>query len=346
MPTNRNDRIASLFRAAERKGEYLVACEEPIRQCLARRVNRGSVVRVRQGMYVRAEYLRGLTRAQKDFHLIKTCQSMHPDWVFCHASAGRVYGMPVGYDEDNAVHIATTKATRSPSSAGVKRHVVEGDAQDIMQGIRVTSFERTLFDCMRTASFKRSIALADWVLRMTDASRGYYINAFLLMGRNLDGTWRAIRAMRYADARSESPGESMARAAMIELGFCLPDLQVELPQPLDPSKLYRTDFAWQLPDGTCVLGEFDGMVKYRQHQTGSSGVSMRAISDERKREASLSLYGMPIVRLTYADIMNSKKLSSILSAYRIPRSERIARFEAYLVKKRSTSAQIFTFTEW
>ena len=64
MPTNRNDRIASLFRAAERKGEYLVACEEPIRQCLARRVNRGSVVRVRQGMYVRAEYLRGLTRAE------------------------------------------------------------------------------------------------------------------------------------------------------------------------------------------------------------------------------------------------------------------------------------------
>ena len=40
--------------------------------------------------------------------------------------------------------------------------------------------------------------------------------------------------MAYADGRSENGGESIVRGIMIDLGFALPELQVEIEDPLCP----------------------------------------------------------------------------------------------------------------
>lgn len=64
-----------------------------------------------------------------------------------------------------------------------------------------------------------------------------------------------------ADGKSENGGESLARAAMIELGFVRPELQHEFPNETNPKWPYRVDFAWKV-GGKLIVGELDGADKY------------------------------------------------------------------------------------
>lgn len=64
-----------------------------------------------------------------------------------------------------------------------------------------------------------------------------------------------------ADGKSENGGESLARAAMIELGCVRPELQHEFPNETNPKWPYRVDFAWKV-GGKLIVGELDGADKY------------------------------------------------------------------------------------
>ena len=152
--------------------------------------------------------------------------------------------------------------------------------------------------------------------------------------------------MRYADARSESGGESIARAAMIRQGFALPELQVDLPQPMNHQRSFRVDFLWNRLDGGRVIGEFDGMQKYEDEAMLGGRSSLRALADEQHREAQLTLYGMPIVRFSYQDVMDDRRFVELLDRYGVPRSDEVACFERRLERSRSASAQIFTVCAW
>ena len=147
--------------------------------------------------------------------------------------------------------------------------------------------------------------------------------------------------MFYADPRSGSGGESIARAAMIALGYALPDLQAFFPDPIDPAKGYYVDFLWETVDGTRVIGEFDGMAKYVDEAFLKGRSSVRALADEKHREARLSLYKLPIARLSYSDVMNESALRATLDGYGIPRSEEVARHQRRLRESRSRSALVF-----
>lgn len=129
---------------------------------------------------------------------------------------------------------------------------------------------------------------------------------------------------------------------MIREGFALPELQVTLPQPLSPQRFFRVDFLWTRLDGSMVLGEFDGMQKYEDGALLGGRSSLRALADERHREAQLTLYGMPIVRFTYQDVTNASRFVELLDRYGVPRSEEDARIERRLTRSRSASAHIFT----
>lgn len=73
--------------------------------------------------------------------------------------------------------------------------------------------------------------------------------------------WQSM--LRFADARSESPGESRSRVIIDQLGFTMPELQTTV-RPRSGG-LRRLDFDW---DADGVIGEFDGELKYRSEDTG------------------------------------------------------------------------------
>lgn len=323
-------------------GMCLVAPSRRVRDVLRRRIERGEAIKPVRGMYVRAPYWNSLSKPQRMLHVMRTLQSLHPDWTFCCESAAVAFGLPVSYGEMDVVHVATTRGNRNAKSRDVQWHVIDDEEFAVVRGFRVTPLARTVFDCMRTTDFPQALAIADGALRVSRTSSSSFVRRFERIGGSYPGKAHAIRTMRYADARSESGGESIARAAMIREGFALPELQVVLPQPLNPQRFFRVDFLWTRLDGTMVLGEFDGMQKYEDEALLGGRSSLRALADERHREAQLTLYGMPIVRFTYQDVTNASRFVELLDRYGVPRSEEDARIERRLARSRSASAHIFT----
>lgn len=106
-------------------------------------------------------------------------------------------------------------------------------------------------------------------------------------------TWpRASRArsmLTLVDARSESVGESRCRVELATHGIRLvPQHEVRSPSG---RLVARADF---LVEGTNVLVEFDGKVKY--------AAGPEALWAEKKREDRLRALGYVVVRLTWADL--------------------------------------------
>lgn len=73
----------------------------------------------------------------------------------------------------------------------------------------------------------------------------------------------------WAEPCAESGGESLARATMVKLGFEMPYLQVELPDPIDHCKRFRLDFVWRDESRRLISGEFDGKAKNQKNQVES-----------------------------------------------------------------------------
>ena len=107
---------------------------------------------------------------------------------------------------------------------------------------------------------------------------------------------------------------------MIELGFAVPELQVEVARPLEPNRTFRIDFCWTLQDGSRVFGEFDGNAKYEDPRLLKGRSAARVLADEQHRESQLTLLGTPMLRLCYRDIIDPARLGAILSSYGIPRA--------------------------
>ncbi len=325
-----NDRLVDLaLTEAERCGMLLVPGDKHMRQLLERRLAHApggtgindhmSTVCPRHGMYARRAYWQKLSKTQRYIHLLRTMQGVNPQWVFCTQSAAVAHRLPVAHRFLTEVHIASRRARRS-SAEKVVRHVVRDADVVVASNVRVTSLLRTGFDCARAFDFGHGLAICDALLRRLGWNPDQLVNAFQgIPGRHRQRR-QAICAARHANALSESAGESMARAAMIELGFAVPELQVEVARPLEPNRTYRIDFCWTLQDGGRVFGEFDGNAKYEDPRLLKGRTAARVLADEQHRESQLTLLGAPMLRLSYRDIMDPARLTAILTSYGIPRT--------------------------
>lgn len=338
----RNKEIDQLLLAAERSRSCLGTTDARCRDALRHRMRRGEVVKPALGVYARSAYWSGLSEKERALHIMRAQQKLHPDWVFCGFSAALLYGLPVVYREINQSHLASSSECRPPSRRSVRWHVIDDIRPATMQGIRATPFERTVLDCMRSSDFGMALAIADAALRRPRVSRAHLMEYFRLNGKGLSGVRRAMKALLYADARSESPGESIARAAMIRDGFALPDLQVALPSMVEPSRGYRVDFMWMREDGARVIGEFDGRVKYSDPSILQGATPLDALIAERRRELELSMHGMPIVRFGWREVTHPAELRKLLVAYGVPRSELFAREVGAVLRSRTVSAKTFS----
>jgi very-short-patch-repair endonuclease len=100
-----------------------------------------------------------------------------------------------------------------------------------------------------------------------------------------------VRAMLgFVDGRSESVGETRCRIELMAHGIQLTP-QVPIREP-NGGLIGRVDF---LVEGTMVIVEFDGKVKYAD---GDANV----LWDEKRREDRLRALGYTVVRITWADL--------------------------------------------
>ncbi|MBB5750231.1 type IV toxin-antitoxin system AbiEi family antitoxin domain-containing protein [Micrococcus sp. TA1] len=122
----------------------------------------------------------------------------------------------------------------------------------------------------------------------------------------------------FADARSESVGESLSRAVIHEAGFVVPELQYAV---LDTAGtlIARTDFYWE---DIRLTAEFDGLVKYtgRLARPGAGGpVGQDALIREKHREDAIRRQGYGMARWICPDLFTRCRFEAILEQHGVPR---------------------------
>lgn len=131
------------------------------------------------------------------------------------------------------------------------------------------------------AALRRGMVTAEELTACADA-----------LPRGVRGVAAVRAAVAQADARRESPGESLTALVCHQLGYVLVP-QVEIGP-------YRVDF---MVEGTNVIIEFDGAVKYDDRT---------ALLREKRREDELRAMGFVLVRLMWADLSHPQAVAAKL----------------------------------
>ncbi len=270
-------------------------------RAIAALVRGGVLVRLRRGCYIRGR----TWAAQKPWvrsrqliaaHAHGTLTTSGGGLVYSHTSAARLHRLFL-WDVDDRVHV-TQKKTPSPISHGRdvvahSRMLEEGEVV-FVDGLPCTSLERTVVDCCLMLDYRQSLVLMDHALRTgADATRLAQLCA-ALSGRN--GVLSLRRAVKNADARSESPGETLSRELLMRLRIEPPELQVEV---RTTEGRHRLDFAWR--DKKLAL-EFDGRVKYFDYAP-----TEEVIFQERQREKALMEDGWTFIRIKWRDLFQEQE---------------------------------------
>ncbi|NHT18657.1 type IV toxin-antitoxin system AbiEi family antitoxin domain-containing protein [Cellulomonas sp. IC4_254] len=276
---------------------------------LRRATRAGALVRVRHGTYVPAEAWAAADEAERHRLRVLAAARRLRAPVFGRESAAAVWRLPLLGDWPRDVHVLVPLASGTPSSPGVRRHrVADPAATRCVDGLAVTTVARTVVDLARAGSFARGLVLADDALRRRGVSPDDLAREVAAAG-----TGRGVRAARRvvaeADAGAESPGESLSRARMIELGLPQPVLQREVRD--HRGLVGRVDFLWERLG---VVGEFDGRLKYRAGGVGDRTADEDRVWAEKRREDRLRAAGLRVVRWTWQDALHPARLASVLAS--------------------------------
>lgn len=277
---------------------------EPTR---SRRAGQLEYVQVRRGVWIRAELWHAMLPVTRHAALVQaTALRCAPDSavIYSHESAAALWGMPRIEAWPDVAHVTTIVPIRS--SARVRRHHGEIDSYLTGQGLRLTTPARTVVDLARTGSFVTALAAADFALRhgLTTPDN--------LVAEAGDLPWRgrgrvaAQLVAELADGRAMSAGESLSRAQMFVLNLPRPDLQVECTDEL--GLIGYADFGWE-----GVVGEFDGLVKYRVPGGADPREAGRVVWQEKQREDRIRATGRRVARLVWADALTPVRLARKLA---------------------------------
>ncbi|WP_104083607.1 hypothetical protein [Cryobacterium sp. Y11] len=254
---------------------------------LRRDIARGLLERVSRGLYYPSVRWNQLREDQR--YLIRVrgaALARRGQAVLCHHSAAVIWGLPmlIGWPSD--VHLLTERATGGRSDPGIRRHALGVDARDIttIDGLLVTTIERTVVDLAATLDLKSAVALVDRALYQDRFGRTRTLTTKDALLATLErmlpfrGSRRARAIIQFATHLSGSPAESASRVNIALSGFPEPELQH--PFTVD-GKECETDFYWLQIDG---VGECDGRDKYFNPEFLAGRSPEQVQYDEKLRE--------------------------------------------------------------
>ena len=212
--------------------------------------------------------------------------------VLAGASAVAAYGLPLVGTVLRRVEVVDGSPGRVRTSL-LRRHLRRRGTEVVRVGGHLAvALPDSLIDLARWNGLMAGVAAMDAALHNGLCSADALQEALARLPETARGGPRARQAVRLADGRSESPGESMSRVRMWEHRLPKPELQVSA---RGGSELYILDFYW--PDLE-VAGEFDGRVKYRSASFGQDPEDV--VWREKLREDALRASGLTVARWTWA----------------------------------------------
>lgn len=253
----------------------------------------GALTRLRRGVLVDGATWR--TSTPWDRHALRArafaASLLVPDegrLALSHHSALAVLGLSTfGVDDD--VHMCRLRPGRSYRSAGLRVHgTVSAEHTTLVDGIRVVSPALACLGVAAAFGVEAGLVAADSALRTQRCGRDDLAEVLDLPALRV-GRGAARLVTELADGRRESAGES--RSGWLLHGLPIPR---PVPQVLIRDRregvVARVDF---LLEGTKVVVEFDGMLKY---------AGVLDVHAEKRREDRLRDLGYEVVRITWDDL--------------------------------------------
>jgi hypothetical protein len=281
---------------------------------LRRLRDRGELVRVRRGCYMPRPEWEVLTSEQRHIaraHAVAANASIEP--VFSHFTAAALHGIPIAGPHPREVHVTIPQGAARRRQVELTSHSLPLGPEQVgrVDGLLVTSRERTLVDLCTWTTLQSAVVSVDWGL-----ARGVSRLDLHAELERLNPTKRrraAEQVIEFADSASGSPGESVSRAGMLLLGFEIPDLQVAL---ADQDGFAGTvDFFWP---SVQLIGEFDGMVKYSRDEYLKGDSPAEAVVREKVREDRLRATGRGFLRWGWDVANDLRGLGDLLRRAGVP----------------------------
>lgn len=214
-----------------------------------------------------------------------------------HATAAAMHSLPLYKVRHDRIDMTYPGVHPRRRGADVVRHHADLPEADVVEidGLRVTSLERTVYDVIRTVSLEAAVVCFDAALRSIawdDDTNVYDTAAAEDFRRRVQeriaahSGARGIRQARFvaefADGRAQLPGESISRLWMWQLGVPTPELQYRVDFP--DGKYALLDFAWpQL----ARWAEFDGRIKLEDAELLAGRTPEEVIERQNRRERSI-----------------------------------------------------------
>lgn len=129
---------------------------------------------------------------------------------------------------------------------------------------------------------------------------------------------RLQAAWSFADGRAESPGESLSRAAIHELGFVVPEPQRDVYDAAG-QWIARVDHWWE---EITLAGEFDGKSKYSSGFRKPGDSWQDVLVREKEREDAIRRTGAGVMRWVWKDIRDLPRFERLLVHHGVPRRMR------------------------
>lgn len=265
-------------------------------------VRQAQLLELRPGMYTTSNPEAAPGLARRDLVLARVAaakSSLGTDYWFSHATAALLHGLWT-YRLADRVHLTQLyppQIRREDDSWDhryrVTRHWTRlpHRDRDVVNGLPVTTLERTAVDCARSLGPAPALVVVDSALH-NGADRAI-IEQILRESRGKRGVVQARRIFDLADDGAESPGESLVRLMMIEQGFPRPETQVPVETALG---VKWVDVGW--PEARVGI-EFDGEIKYTDLADGDpEGVQRRELS----RHAAIEAEGWRLTRAAWPDV--------------------------------------------
>jgi very-short-patch-repair endonuclease len=207
----------------------------------------------------------------------------NPDLVASHESAAYLHGIDVLLPPGTAVPRVTL--TRRPEEhtrslidgALIRVATLPDDHVTTAFGIPVTTAARTVMDIARTSGFMEGVVAADSALYKHIAIKVEFA-VILEECAQWRGVVRARQVLGFADGRSESALESVARVRFAQFGIRPPGLQVNIRDT--QGFIGRADFCWH---EYRTIAEADGAMKYEDQ--GRERARAQLARDEKFHDA-------------------------------------------------------------
>lgn len=220
-----------------------------------------------------------------------------------HVSAALHHGMDVWNADLSKVHVTRLDGGAGRTEAGVVHHEGLCLDSDVIEteGYLVMRAARAALETATMSTAEASVVVLDSGLHRQLFTDSELDEAYAPM-RHWPATLHLEFAVRFADGRAESVGESRARHLCFAHGIPAPELQF----PVYGARgvlIGTTDMAWQDHQ---LLGEFDGRIKYGRLLRPGEEPGDAVFREKRREDALREATGFRVVRIVWADLFDGR----------------------------------------